>query len=350
MILWGYSSYCCVFVTTESLFLFYLRAIICNSIIICNTLSMFVQPFSALSRNDAHIAGGKGASLGEMTQAGIPVPPGFVVVRSAFDRFVEETHLAAEIEAALDKVNCEDVASVDRTSRVIHDLIHDVRFPKDLEEEILASFDVLGAEFVAVRSSATAEDGSAASWAGELESYLNTTREVLLGNVKKCWASLFTPRAIVYRNEKGMRNTHVSVAVVVQKMVQSEVAGVTFTVHPVTRDVNQMILEACWGLGEYIVGGIVTPDSYVVDKRDGTLLDVYVAEQEKMLVRSEKGNKEIMVPAEKKEAQKITITQIGELAEICKRIEVHYGFPCDIEWAMEAGVFYIVQSRPITTL
>ncbi|MEK9157118.1 MAG: PEP/pyruvate-binding domain-containing protein [Patescibacteria group bacterium] len=311
---------------------------------------MFVQPFSALSRNDAHIAGGKGASLGEMTQAGIPVPPGFVVVRSAFDRFLEETHLSVEIEAALDKVNYEDVASVDRASRVIHDLIHDVRFPKDLEEEILADFDVLGAEFVAVRSSATAEDGSTASWAGELESYLNTTREVLLGNVKKCWASLFTPRAIVYRNEKGMRNTHVSVAVVIQKMVQSEISGVTFSVHPVTRDTNQMIIEACWGLGEYIVGGVVTPDSYVIDKRDGTLLDVYVAEQDHMLIRGEGGNNDVPVSAEKKEAQKISGAQITELAKICLSIESHYGFPCDIEWAMEGGVFYIVQSRPITTL
>lgn len=311
---------------------------------------MFVQPFQALSKHDTHLAGGKGASLGEMTQAGIPVPPGFVVLRTAFDRFLEETHLVAEVEAELDKVNYEDVASVDRASRVIHDLIHDARFPKDLEEEILSTFDELGAEFVAVRSSATAEDSSTASWAGELESYLNTTREVLLGNVKKCWASLFTPRAIVYRNEKGMRNTHVSVAVVIQKMVQSEISGVTFTVHPVTRDTNQMILEACWGLGEYIVGGVITPDSYIFDKKDGTILDTYVVDQNHMLIRGGKGNKDVPVPSEKGSAQKLDSAQIRELAEICARIEKHYGFPCDIEWAMEGGVFYVVQSRPITTL
>jgi len=311
---------------------------------------MFNKHFSELSKKDVGEAGGKGASLGEMTQAGIPVPPGFVVLAAAFDRFLKEIDLAQEVEAQLDKVNYDDVASVERASETIHDLIHDARFPVDLERVILDDFDKLGAEFVAVRSSATAEDSSVASWAGELESYLNTTRENLLGNVKKCWASLFTPRAIVYRNEKGMRNTHVSVAVVVQKMVQSEVAGITFTVHPVTKDHNQMIIEACWGLGEMIVGGMVTPDSYVIDKTAGVIVDANVAEQEEMLVRHGNGNKRIAVPVEHKDKQKITHGQIIELAKICERIEKHYNFPCDIEWGFEKGKFYIVQSRPITTL
>ncbi len=311
---------------------------------------MFVKDFKELGSRDVATAGGKGASLGEMTQAGMPVPPGFVVLASAFDRFLHETNLTTEIDAQLDHVNYDDIASVDRTSRVIHDLIHDARFPEDIEAEILMTFGKLGAEFVAVRSSATAEDSSDASWAGELESYLNTTEAVLLGNVKKCWASLFTPRAIVYRNEKGMRNTHVSVAVVVQKMVQSDVAGITFTVHPVTRDVHQMIIEACWGLGEYIVGGTVTPDSYVIDKRDDSIIDVQVAEQEAMLVRGAGGNEKVAVPDTHRAKQKIDVTQIRHIADICKRIELHYGFPCDIEWAMEQGRFFIVQSRPITTL
>ena len=311
---------------------------------------MFIKNFKQLSKSDVGEAGGKGASLGEMTQAGIPVPPGFVVLASAFDRFLAETDLTQEIEAQLDKVNYEDVASVDRASRVIQDLIHDAKFPEDLEKDIISEFESLGAEFVAVRSSATAEDSSVASWAGELESYLNTTQETLLANVKRCWASLFTPRAIVYRNEKGMRDTHVSVAVVVQKMVQSDVSGISFTVHPVTKDVNQMIIEACWGLGEYIVGGIVTPDSYVIDKRNGSLIDVNVAEQETMLKRGADGNEEVKVPGDRKDKQKIDGAQIAQLAEVCTNIEKHYGFPCDIEWGMEAGEFYVVQSRPITTL
>jgi pyruvate,water dikinase len=311
---------------------------------------MNIKKFSQLSKSDVNVAGGKGASLGEMTQAGIPVPPGFVILAPAFDQFLAETDLTQEVEAQLDKVNYEDVASVDRASRVIHELILGAKFSEDLEKEIASEFKELGAEFVAVRSSATAEDSSAASWAGELESYLNTTEATLYENVKKCWASLFTPRAIVYRNEKDMRQTHVSVAVVVQKMVQSEVAGICFTVHPVTRDTNQMIIEACWGLGEYIVGGIVTPDSYVIDKRDGTFIDVNIAEQEIMLVRGKEGNDKIDVPADKKDHQKIIGSQISKLAEICANIEKHYGFPCDIEWGMEKGEFYIVQSRPITTL
>lgn len=311
---------------------------------------MTLKPFSELSKTDVDVAGGKGASLGEMTQAGIPVPPGFVVLAPAFDRFLAESDLTQEVAAQLAKVNYDDVSSVDRASRVIHDLIHDAKMPSDLAQEITASFKNLGAELVAVRSSATAEDSSVASWAGELESYLNTTEATLFDNVKKCWASLFTPRAIVYRNEKGMLDTHVSVAVVVQKMVQSEVAGITFTVHPVTKDTNQMIIEACWGLGEFIVGGRVTPDSYVLDKREGTLIDINISEQEMMLVRGANGNEEVTVPSDKKEKQKLDAAQIRGLGDICTSIEKHYGFPCDIEWGMEGGRFFVVQSRPITTL
>ncbi len=313
-------------------------------------MKKFTKLFKEITKHDAATVGGKGASLGEMTRAGIPVPPGFVITAQAFDKFLEETDLKQEVEAQLDKVNYNDIASVERASEVIRDLIHDARFPKNIELEVLGEFKKLGAKFVAVRSSATAEDSSIASWAGELESYLNTTKKNLLGNVKKCWSSLFTPRAIVYRNEKGMRNTHVSVAVVVQKMVQSEVAGVTFTVHPVTKDRNQMIIEACWGLGEFIVGGVVTPDSYVLDKRDGTLLDINVVEQKEMLARGPSGNKKVAVPANKKGKQKLEGRQIREIADISMAIEKHYGFPCDIEWGLESGKFYIVQSRPITTL
>lgn len=336
---------------------------------------MNIKTFGQLSKSDVGVAGGKGASLGEMTQAGIPVPPGFVILASAFDEFLAATDLTQEVEAQLDKVNYEDISSIERASRVIHALIHDAKFPENLKKEVMEAYRGLenppasqggvassiaedplvkggskGGLFVAVRSSATAEDSSVASWAGELESYLNTTEETLLDNIKKCWASLFTPRAIVYRNEKGMRQTRVSVAVVVQKMVQSEVSGICFTVHPVTRDVNQMIIEACWGLGEYIVGGIVTPDSYVIDKRDGSMVDLNVSEQEIMLVRGNSGNDKVDVPVEIREKQKIDSTQIVKLADICASIERHYGFPCDIEWAMEKGELYVVQSRPITTL
>ncbi len=312
----------------------------------------FIRLFSEISRNDAHIAGGKGASLGEMTQAGIPVPPGFVLVADAFDRFLAETDLTQEIAAAMKKVNYKDINSVERASVMIRDLIHDARMPKDLQTDILAAFKKLKAKEVAVRSSATAEDSSQASWAGELETYLNTTEKTLLGNVKKCWSSLFTPRAVVYRNEKGMRTTHVSVAVVIQAMIQSEIAGVLFTVHPVTQDYDQCIIEAAWGLGEALVSGQVTPDSYVVDKRDWSLLDVNVATQERMIARKNATGGVAWTPvsAARREKQKLSGKEIVALAQMGQQIEKHYGKPQDIEWALAKGKFFITQSRPITTL
>ncbi|MBI4262185.1 hypothetical protein HY624_01520 [Candidatus Uhrbacteria bacterium] len=312
----------------------------------------YIKFFKEISKKDVHIAGGKGASLGEMTQAGIPVPPGFVLTAAAFDRFIEETDLDVEIEAILNKVNYKDVNSVDRASNVIRDLIHDERMPKDLQTDILGAFKQLKAKEVAVRSSATAEDSSQASWAGELETYLNSTEKNVIGNVKKCWSSLFTPRAIFYRNEKGMRKTKVSVAVVVQAMIQSEISGVMFTVHPVTKDRNQMIIEAAWGLGEALVSGQVTPDSYVVSKRDWSLIDVSVAEQARMIARKTLGTGVEWKPVPKKDApkQKLNGKEIVIIAQIGKKIEEHYGKPEDIEWAYAKKKFYIVQSRPITTL
>lgn len=328
----------------------------------------FIRLFSEISKNDAHIAGGKGASLGEMTQAGIPVPPGFVLVADAFDRFLAETDLTQEIMAAMKKVNYKDIASVERASVMIRDLIHDARMPKDLQTEILDAYETLtvggptsaagatrgrtSSPLVAVRSSATAEDSSQASWAGELETYLNTTEKTLLGNVKKCWSSLFTPRAIVYRNEKGMRTSHVSVAVVIQAMIQSEIAGVLFTVHPVTQDYDQLIIEAAWGLGEALVSGQVTPDSYVIDKRDWSLLDVNVATQERMIARKSAtgGVAWTPVPAARQAKQKLSGKEIVVLAQMGQKIEKHYGKPQDIEWALAKGKLYITQSRPITTL
>lgn len=312
---------------------------------------MFTKKFTELSKNDTHLAGGKGASLGEMTQAGIPVPPGFVVTANSFDRFLIETDLVQEVEAQLDKVNYEDVSSVEKASKTIQDLIHDAKFPKDIEKEILSEFKKIKVAYVAVRSSATAEDSSVASWAGELESYLNTNIKNLLGNVKKCWASLFTPRAIVYRQEKGLRGTKVSVAVVIQAMIQSEVAGICFTVHPVTEDKNQLIIEAGYGLGESIVSGQITPDSYVIHKNDYELIDMNIADQPKMLIRNPRGgNVWKNIAKNKTELQKLPTDRIIELAKICINIEKHYKKPQDIEWAFEKKKLYIVQSRPITTL
>ncbi|NCT00238.1 phosphoenolpyruvate synthase, partial [Candidatus Parcubacteria bacterium] len=311
----------------------------------------FIKNFKQLSKIDVSIAGGKGASLGEMTRGGMPVPPGFVVVADAFDRFLAETDLDVEVEAILKKVNYKDINSVDKASNIIRDLLADANFPDNIGQAIKKDFIKLGAKFVAVRSSATAEDSSVASWAGELETYLDTIEKTLLDNVKKCWSSLFTPRAIFYRQEKKLLKTKVSVAVVIQKMVESEISGIAFTVHPVTRDKNQLIIEAGWGLGEAIVSGQVTPDAYVVDKRDLSIMDINIAKQEMMIIRKAGGGiKHAAVAKAKLEKQKLNGKQIIELAKICVQIEKHYKKPQDIEWAFAKGKFYITQSRPITTL
>lgn len=321
---------------------------------------MFTKNFKDLTKKDVGIAGGKGASLGEMSRVGLPVPPGFVVLASAFERFLEETDLDVEIEAIMHKVKHHDMNSVEVASEKIRDLIHDVKFPKDLGVEIFRGFKDLKSPYVAVRSSATAEDSSEASWAGELESYLNVTQKNLLESVQKCWSSLFTPRAIFYRFEiyppksplkkRGNGMGKVSVAVVVQKMVQSEISGITFTVHPVTKDYDQMVIEAAYGLGEAIVGGMVTPDTYVVHTKDWCILDSNIGKQEMMIIGSGGGTKKSSVPIAKQEKQKLKNSEILQLAKVCKGIEKHYKKPQDIEWAYEKGRFYITQSRPITTL
>jgi pyruvate,water dikinase len=312
---------------------------------------MFTKNFKQLSYKDVGEAGGKGASLGEMSAAKLPVPPGFVVLAAAFDRFLKETDLDVDIASILKNINYKDINSVDKASNVICDLIHDQAMPTDIKKEILVEFKKLKAKFVAVRSSATAEDSSVASWAGELETYLDTTEKNLLNNVRKCWSSLFTPRAIFYRQEKKMLKTKVSVAVVIQNMIESEISGIAFTVHPVTKDKNQMIIEAGWGLGEAIVSGQITPDAYVIDKRDLSIVDINIAKQEMMIIRKAGGGiKHIVVPKIKQEKQKLNGKQIIELAKICANIEKHYKKPQDIEWAYARGKFYITQSRPITTL
>lgn len=311
----------------------------------------WVQPFSAIGKDDAATAGGKGASLGEMTQAGIPVPPGFVVLAPAFERFVEGAGLAAKIDEILATVDPAQTQTVDAASKAIQELILKAAMPEDIRSSILQNYKTLNAEFVAVRSSATAEDGAAAAWAGQLDTYLNTTEENLTENVQRCWASLFTPRAVFYRFEKGLDKTHISVAVVVQKMVNADAAGVAFSVDPVTEDRNRLIIEGTYGLGEAVVSGQVTPDSYTVSRESREVVDMNIAEKDKGLFRKAGGGNEWRdIPAEEQSAQALSDRQLFALAGIILKVEAHYGFPVDMEWAREGGTLYILQSRPITTL
>lgn len=310
----------------------------------------YIAPFSDLSNKDSGIAGGKGASLGEMTQSGIPVPPGFVILTDAFDEFIKEEDIIQEIESELNDVDQSQVHTVERASERIQKLIFEGTISQEMSEKILDSFRTLDTPFVAVRSSATAEDSASAAWAGQLDTFLNTTDGTLLTNVKRCWASLFTPRAIFYRFEQGLRDSHVSVAVVVQKMIESEVSGIAFSVHPVTEDPDQIIIEAGLGLGEAVVSGQITPDSYVVSKKDRHIIDINVSEQSRGIYRKSDGGNEWRDLGSDGAVQKLDDERILELSDIVVAIEKHYGGPQDIEWALEGGKLYIVQSRPITTL
>jgi len=310
-------------------------------------MKKIVLDLKHLNKASVAIAGGKGAQLGELISAGINVPPGFVVLTRAFELFLKKANLLEKVKGLLEQAAPNDSKSIEEASKAIRDLINGAKIPDEIKENILLEFNKLDAKFVAVRSSATAEDASNASWAGELETYTNQTKETVLKAVKNCWSSLFTPRAIFYRKEKNIEGS-ISVAVVVQKMVDSEVSGVSFSVHPVSKNKNQLVIEAGLGLGESIVSGAISPDSYIVNKQEMFIEEIRVNKQEKMFARKDGQTLELDVPKNIREKQKLSGKKIVELAEIVKKIEKHYGFAQDIEWALAGNQIFILQSRPIT--
>lgn len=304
-----------------------------------------------ISKLDADTAGGKGASLGEMLSAGIPVPPGFVLLSGTFEKFLKETGLGTKIDAILFKVKHKEIHMVEKVSKEIQELILGEDIPDDIAEAITKQFKELNMEYVAIRSSCTAEDSTFTTWAGQLDSYLNVVEKDLLDKVKHCWASLFTTRAIFYRFEKDLHQSKISMAVVIQKMINSEKSGIAFSVHPITQDYNQLIIEEGFGLGEAIVSNQITPNSYVIEKEPRKIIDKNISRQERALYRVTGGGNEWRdIPNEDVQQQVLSDSDILRLSDLILNIENHYGFPCDIEWAYENGVFYILQSRPITTL
>ena len=302
---------------------------------------------------DIDSVGGKGASLGEMTAAGLPVPPAFVVTAGTYRSFIEDTGIDEELFAAVD-VDTEDSTALAEAEATAKELILETEIPDELREELLASYDELGDEeqaFVAVRSSATAEDLPDASFAGQQETFLNVTREDLVSRVKRCWASLFTKRAIYYRNEQGFDHEMVDIAVVVQRMVDAEKSGVMFTSHPSTGEAR-IIIEAAWGLGEAVVSGSVSPDNYVVDRRTNEVLDETVAQKKVQMVRDEESGSTVTldVPEEKRGERVLTDEEIATLVKLGETAEDHYDEPQDVEWALVDGEVFMLQSRPITTI
>lgn len=312
---------------------------------------MAVRWISDITVDDHDAVGGKGASLGELANAGLPVPPGFVVTSETYRKFIESTGIDTELFRAVD-VDPDNSAELAGAENQAKSLILETELPESVQEEILNALNQLGNDvFVAVRSSATAEDLPDASFAGQQETYLNITEPDVVEKVKQCWASLFTQRAIYYRGEQGFDHESVDIAVVVQKMVDAEKSGVMFTSHPSTGD-PEMVIEAAWGLGEGVVSGKVSPDNYTVSRGAMEITDLKVAEKKTMFTKDQSTGKTVeeSVLVEKQQSQVLTEEEITELVQVGERIEDHYGTPQDVEWAIVDDEIFVLQSRPITTI
>lgn len=306
-----------------------------------------------ISRNDVPLAGGKGANLGDMVQAGLPIPPGFVVCVPAFQEVIQQSGLATKLDKIITPLDVNDAGQLQAAEVKAKQLFAQVSINGQLRQLIGEAYRGLGHNApVAVRSSATAEDLAGASFAGQQETFLNVIGlEQLLNAIRRCWASLYTSQAIFYRGQKGFSDRQASMAVVVQKMVNSEKSGVIFTVDPVLRNHYQMIIEGVWGLGEGIVSGMITPDHYKVDRETYRLLDEFVPAKDKMVVRDENGGVGTLpVPADRVSARVLTETELRQLVDLGNKIQQHFGYPQDVEWGIEAGRVYLLQSRPITNL
>ncbi len=308
--------------------------------------------FSEVGKGDVALVGGKGANLGEMTKAGLPVPPGFIVTADAYFNYVKKTGLGKKIQSELKGINPEDSRNLQAKSKTVMRLILETPLPKPLQEEIIDAYESMGNDvLVAVRSSATAEDLPDASFAGQQATFLNVAgaHEVVRA-VLKAYASLFEARAIYYRIINKYDHFKVALAVPVQRMVESDKSGIMFTVDPVTSDTTKIVIEAGWGLGEAIVSGSVTPDRYVVDKEALTIANKELHTQTWKIVKAPHGDKHVSVPRNEQNVQKLSDEEILALAAIAKKIESHYGSPQDTEWAIEGSHVYMVQSRPVTTM
>ena len=300
--------------------------------------------FRDVSITDIPLVGGKGASLGEMFDIA-PIPDGFVVSAQAFENFLKP--IRTKVMNILDIVDIEDTEKLDKASEEIREIIMGEDMPEDIKKDIMENYKNLRG-FVAVRSSATAEDLPEASFAGQQDTYLNVKEEDLLNSVQKCWASLFTSRAIYYREINKFKHDEVLIAVVIQKMVDSKKAGVLFTANVVSNSKEEIIIEGAFGLGESVVSGQVTPDYYLIDKNTEKLKEKNISNKAIGFFRKNEGGVEkrsIENPTERVLSEK----ELKELTKIGLKIEQHYKHPQDIEWAIDDKV-YILQSRPITTL
>jgi pyruvate,water dikinase len=309
-----------------------------------------------VGKEDIAIVGGKGASLGEMIHAELPVPPGFAVTAQAFRRFIDENGIAEKLFSSLE-VNVDDAEILRKAEKTAKNIVRDANIPADIEKSIRSKYRELckkegGEVFVAVRSSATAEDLPNASFAGQQDTFLNIKGEAnVIEAVKKCWASLYGARAIYYRVKQGFDHKKVNLCTVVQTMVDAEKAGVMFSSHPSTGE-PLTIIEGAWGLGESVVSGSVSPDYYVIDRRNKKIMERKVATKNIMHIRDPKTGKtvELPPPDDKKNAKVLEDDEILKLVELGEIVEDLYGIPQDVEWAIKDHEIFMLQSRPITTI
>lgn len=331
----------------------------------------YVVWFENLTKDSLSVAGGKGANLGEMTKLRLPVPPGFAISTRAFDTFLDANKIKEKIQQTIQETNVDDTQQLLAASNKIKQLIINSQIPIDIRNAILSAYKNLSFTYtalkeiinpeasrlisagrdlalVAVRSSATAEDLPTASFAGQQATFLNVRgNQSFLEAVKNCWASLFEPRAIFYRAKHNVQSS--SISVLVQRMINSEKSGVMFTINPMTGEQN-VVIEATWGLGESLVSGAVEPDTYIVSK-EGELLDKRIGRKERMKIRDASLDRTVDLPvaANKANAQVLDEDELSRLVEYGIMLESHYGKPQDVEFAIEKGKIFIVQTRAVTT-
>ena len=315
--------------------------------------------FDAAEAHDVDLAGGKCRSLAALIAADLPVPPGFVVSTHAYREALSSVGLDREIEATLANRDLATPETAEAVARQIAWLLSRQSIPPPLTGEIARAYSMLGEKLghgsevsVAVRSSATAEDRTEASFAGQQDTYLNITgAECVVQAIRECWASLFSARALAYRAQRSRwQSGSLAMAVGVQVMVPARAAGVLFTVNPQTGDTSQLVIEANWGLGESVVAGLVTPDRYVVDKRTGQTIETRIGQKSLEVVCGLRGTLHQEVPLPKQGLPCLTLADREHLAEIARRVEALFGSPQDIEWAFDASdQCFVLQARPVTT-
>ena len=301
------------------------------------------------------MVGGKGASLGKLVKADFPVPPGFVVKTNAYDEFLRVYELEIKIKKILSGLDYGDLDELEIETGKIRKLITGSKLPDNLAQEIVQAYKKLGDEmvYVAVRSSATAEDLAGASFAGQYETFLDVRgEEALLDAVRRCWASMWTARVTAYRYNKGFNNASIGIAVIVQKMVEPDVAGVMFVGNPMNARADEIVINSSWGLGETVVSGSVTPDEYVVDRDMLTIKRRSLGSKELQVIRNKKAGSNTLqepIPVSLQEQYTLTDDQVSALSEMGRHVTTYYeGLPQDIEWALESGSFFLLQSRPVT--